>query len=385
MMNLKNSFLFLLITFLLYSCEEKQEQSISTVVIAATTKENVKVYGEYVGNIRAYKYVEIRARVEGYLQNMLFNEGKRVKSNDVLFQIDPSMYRARYEKAVAQLKRDSAALRKAFRDIERIRPLFEQNAASQLDLDNAAAAYDNAEANVAMSNAELLQFKMELDFTTIRSPLDGKISDSYVDMGTLVGPGNKSLLATVVQSDTVFVDFKMTALDYLRSKKRNIQIGELDSTKAWEPTVSITLPDNSVYPLKGVVDFADPIVDPKSGTFGVRAKIANPNEVLLPGQFTKVKFLLDLIEDAIVIPRKALIIEKGGSFVYVMRSDTIAEKRFVQSGIEYENSIVIERGLAEDDLIIIDGQHKIHSGDKIKPVEATVESTEISSTKSTMK
>ncbi|MBK3519643.1 efflux RND transporter periplasmic adaptor subunit [Carboxylicivirga marina] len=152
-------------------------------------------------------------------------------------------------------------------------------------------------------------------------------------------------MATVVQSDTVLVDFKMTALDYLRSKERNVAIGQTDSTRSWQPTVKVTLADNSEYPLEGVVDFADPQVEPKTGTFGVRAELANPNQVLLPGQFTKVSFLLDVIEDAIVVPRKSLIIEKGGSFIYVMRRDSIAEKRFVETGPEIDNSIVIERGL----------------------------------------
>ncbi|MBQ0718472.1 MAG: efflux RND transporter periplasmic adaptor subunit, partial [Sulfitobacter litoralis] len=143
----------------------------------------------------------------------------------------------------------------------------------------------------------------------------------------------------------------------------------------------VTLADGSEYPLEGVVDFADPQVDPKSGTFGVRAEIANPDQILLPGQFTSVKFLLDLIVNATVVPRKALIIEKGGSFVYVMRTDSIAEKRFVQPGVEFENSVIIERGLSVGENVIIEGQHKIHPGDKVKPVEATEAVTEISSTK----
>ncbi|WP_430818009.1 efflux RND transporter periplasmic adaptor subunit [Carboxylicivirga marina] len=134
-------------------------------------------------------------------------------------------------------------------------------------------------------------------------------------------------------------------MDYLRSKERNVAIGQTDSTRSWQPTVKVTLADNSEYPLEGVVDFADPQVEPKTGTFGVRAELANPNQVLLPGQFTKVSFLLDVIEDAIVVPRKSLIIEKGGSFIYVMRRDSIAEKRFVETGPEIDNSIVIERGL----------------------------------------
>lgn len=139
---------------------------------------------------------------------------------------------------------------KAERDLKRIRPLFEQNAASQLDLDNAEAAYESAEATVAMSEADLAQAELELGYTIVRSPLSGHISERNVDLGTLVGPGGKSLLATIVKSDTVLVDFSMTALDYLKSKERNINLGQQDSTRSWQPNITITLADNTVYPFK---------------------------------------------------------------------------------------------------------------------------------------
>ncbi|MBS2213305.1 efflux RND transporter periplasmic adaptor subunit [Carboxylicivirga mesophila] len=360
--------LFLFTIFSILACKKEKEPDHPAVVVASVEREDVKLFGEYVGRIRAYRYVEVRARVEGYLNQMMFEEGKRVEQGEVLFLIDPSQYKARMDKAEAQLKRDIASFNKAKRDLERLRPLYEQNAASRLDLDNAIAAYESAEANVAMSKADLAQYKLEYDFTTVRSPLHGYISERYVDIGALVGPGNNSLLATVVQSDTVLVDFKMTALDYLRSRERNVNIGQTDSTRSWQPTVRVTLADNSEYPLEGVVDFADPQVDPKTGTFGVRAELANPNQVLLPGQFTKVNFLLDVLEGAVVVPRKSLIIEKGGSFVYVMRRDSVAEKRFVETGPEIDNNVVIERGLGYNEKIIIEGQQKINPGIKVNPV-----------------
>jgi len=373
MMNRKVLF-FLLLASAFVACKKEKEPDYAAVVVSPVIKDDVKLYGEYVGRIRAYKYVEVRARVEGYLEKMMFEEGRQVELGEVLFQIDQIQYKARLDKANAQLKRDIASYNKAKRDVERLRPLYAENAASQLDLDNAQAAYESAEANVAMSKADLAQFQLELDFTKVRSPLRGIISERYVDIGALVGPGNSSLLATVVQSDTVLVDFKMTALDYLRSRKRNVSIGERDSTRSWQPTVNVTLADNTEYPIEGIVDFADPQVDPKTGTFGVRAELANPNQVLLPGQFTKVKFLLDVIEDAAVVPRKALVIEKGGSFVYVMRRDSVAEKRFVETGAEIENNVVIERGLGFTETIIVEGQQKLNPGIKVKPVSPTNES-----------
>ena len=129
--------------------------------------------------------------------------------------------------------------------MERLRPLYEQKAASQLDLDNAVAAYESAKANVAMSKADLAQAELELSYTTVRSPIDGYISERYADIGTLVGPGGKSQLATIVESDEVLVDFSLTALDYLRSQQRNVTLGEKDANRSWQPSVTITLADKS--------------------------------------------------------------------------------------------------------------------------------------------
>ena len=332
--------------------------------------EDVSVYGEYVGRIRAQQFVEIRARVEGYLERMLFTEGTYIKKGQTLFVIDPKLYRARVNKAKAQLNKAKAQALKAQRDLERIRPLYEQNAASQLDLDNAIASYESAAADVVVCEADLTQAEMTLGYTTVQSPVSGYISERNVDIGTLVGPSGKSLLATVVKSDTVRVDFSMTALDYLRSKARNVNLGQKDTTRKWNPYITVTLADGSQYPYRGLVDFADPQVDPQTGTFSVRAEMANPDHILLPGQFTKVKLLLDVREDAVVVPTKALVIEKGGAYIYVVRPDSVVEKRFVETGPEIpDNKMVVERGLSPEERIVVEGYHKLQHGMKVEPVE----------------
>ena len=331
--------------------------------------EDVSVYGEYVGRIRAQQFVEIRARVEGYLERMLFTEGTYIKKGQTLFVIDPKLYRARVNKAKAQLNKAKAQALKAQRDLERIRPLYEQNAASQLDLDNAIASYESAVADVVVCEADLTQAEMTLGYTTVQSPVSGYISERNVDIGTLVGPSGKSLLATVVKSDTVRVDFSMTALDYLRSKARNVNLGQKDTTRKWNPYITVTLADGSQYPYRGLVDFADPQVDPQTGTFSVRAEMANPDHILLPGQFTKVKLLLDVREDAVVVPTKALVIEKGGAYIYVVRPDSVVEKRFVETGPEIpDNKMVVERGLSPEERIVVEGYHKLQHGMKVEPV-----------------
>ena len=361
----------LLAIYIILTWPKKVVPEAPVVIVEPAHTENVEIYGDYVGRIRAQQFVEVRARVEGFLESMEFAEGTYVTKNQVLFVIDPRQYRAKADKARAQLKKDSATTRKAERDLERIRPLYEQNAASQLDLDNAIAAYETAVASVGMSQADLDQAEQELGYTLVRSPISGHISERYVDLGTLVGTAGKSLLATAVKSNTVLVDFSMTALDYLKSKERNVTLGQKDSTRSWQPTVTITLPDNSVYPYKGLVDFAEPQVDPKTGTFSVRAEMPNPDRVLLPGQFTKVRLLLDVRENATVIPQKALIIEKGGAYAFVMRRDSTVERRFIELGPEFGNNVVIERGLVSGEMVVSEGYHKLTPGIKVRVAEAT--------------
>ena len=355
-----------IVGYVILTWPEKKEPEIPVVTVEKVGSEDVEIYGDYVGLIRAQQFVEVRARVEGFLERMAFAEGTYVKKNQVLFVIDQRQYKAKVDKARAQLRKDSALVLKTKRDLERIKPLFEQNAASRLDLDNATAAYETAVASMGMSRADLVQAEQELSYTYVRSPISGYISERLVDLGTLVGTGGKSLLATVVKSDTVLIDFSMTALDYLKSKERNIILGQRDSSRSWQPSVTITLPDNSIYPHKGLVDFAEPQVSPKTGTFSVRAEMPNPDHVLLPGQFTKVHALLDVLENATVVPQKALIIEKGGAYVFVMRRDSTVERRFIELGPEFGNKVVVERGLAPSETIISEGYHKLTPGMKVR-------------------
>lgn len=351
----------------LFSCKEDKVQH-PVVLVEPVTVDNVSIYANYPGVIRATQNVEVHARVEGYLEKMAFSEGKLVKQGEPLFYINNAQYKARLEKAKAQLKKNRAQELKSERDLKRIEPLFRQNAASQLDLDNAKAAYDIAKADVAMSKADSAQAQLEYDYTIVRSPITGYISERYADVGTLVGKANTSLLARVVKRDTVSVDFKLTALDYLRSQRRDVHIGDVDTTRWWQPTVTVTLADNTVYSEVGTVDFASPQVDPKTGTFGVRADLPNPNQVLLPGQLTRVKLMLDVMEDAVVVPRKALIIEKGGASIYVVNPDSTVEKRLIEMGPEQNNMVVVaNKVLNPNELIVVEGYQKLTPKQKVIP------------------
>ena len=356
--------------------EDVPVQDVPTVEVQKVTVSDVNIYGEFVGRIRAQQFVEVHARVEGFLESMQFAEGSYIRKGQTLFIIDPTRYKAIVEKAKAMLSKAEAAEEKARRDLERIRPLYEQNAASRLDLDNAEAAYETSKAEVGVRQAELTEAELTLSYTTVTSPISGYISERNADVGTLVGPGGKSLLATMVNSDTVRVDFSMTALDYLNSRNRDVNIGSGSNSHKWKQYVTVTLADGTQYPYQGVVDFADPTVDPKTGTFSVRAEMPNPDKALLPGEFTRVKLLMDVRENAVSVPTKALEIEKGGAYVYVVRPNNVVERRFIETGPEFDQSTVIERGLAADEMIIVEGYNKVKNGMKVNPVFADYNSTQ---------
>ena len=215
------------------------------------------------------------------------------------------------DKAKAQLNKDRALAQKAERDLKRIRPLYAQNAASQLDLDNATAAYerdgqraDERSRPDAGGHGAGLYHRTVAHHGVISAPATPTSEPSW-------GRAASRCWRPSSRDDTVRVDFSMTGMDYLRSKERNVNLGQKDSTRRWNPYITVTLPDNSRYPLRGLVDFADPQVDPETGTFSVRAEMPNPDHILLPGQFTKVKLLLDVRENAVVVPSKAIVIEKA--------------------------------------------------------------------------
>lgn len=367
------AFFALLAVVIIFLALRKDEpvQDVPTVEVERVSVGNVNIYGEYVGRIRAQQFVEVHARVEGFLESMLFAEGSYIRKGQTLFIIDPTRYRAMVEKARATVEKAEAAQEKARRDLERIRPLYEQNAESKLNLDNAEAAYQTAIAEVNLRRAELTEAELTLSYTSVTSPISGYISERNADIGALVGPGSNSLLATVVNSDTVRVDFSMTALDYLNSKNRDVNIGANDEDRDWVQYVTVTLADGSVYPYKGIVDFADPTVDPKTGTFQVRAEMPNPDKALLPGEFTRVKLLMDVRHNAIFVPTKALEIEKGGAYVYVVRPDNVVERRYVEIGPEFDNNTVIERGLGADENIIVEGYNKVKNGMRVNPILVT--------------
>jgi membrane fusion protein (multidrug efflux system) len=364
----------LLIVVFLAACRREEPKVVEPieVVVAPVEQRTVPVYGRYIATMLPSLDVEVRARVSGFLEAMLFNEGSVVKEGDVLYRIDDRPYQANLERVRAQLQRSEAALAKAQRDVARLRPLYEQDAASQLDLDNSIAAQEQAEADVAESQANLVDAELKLEYTEVRAPISGLIGASNVDIGALVGSEGESLLCTVKQIDPMFVQFHMSDLDYLnarRSKQTYLERRKVDTSgRSVEGFVRITLPDKTDYNYLGDISFTDPQVNPNTGTFSVRAVVPNPDRVLLPGQYTRVRLRLDTIPNALVIDEKAIQIEQGGSFAMVAMPDNMVERRFLVLGARMNGSVVVTSGIEQGEQIIVEGIHKVEHDDLIIPL-----------------
>ncbi|WP_076537226.1 efflux RND transporter periplasmic adaptor subunit [Shewanella sp. UCD-KL21] len=344
------------------------------VVVEQVSTATVPLYGNYVGVTQASLDVEVRARVDGFVENKSFIEGSAVKEGAILYQIDNRPYVAVVNRLSANVASQQSALEKAQRDVERLKPLYEQDAASQLDFDNALSVQSQAKSSVAASKAELEEAKLELSYTEIKSPISGLVSRSEVDIGALVGSSGQSLLTRVKQVDPIYVTFNMSALDYLNARRRMTSYKEQQTAesegKAVEGFVTITLPDNSKYGYLGDVGFTDPSVNPETGTFQVRAELPNPDKELLPGQYTNVRIKLSEANDAIVIPQKATQVDQGGVYVMVVLPDNKVERRFIVIKHQGEMGVVVQSGLKAGELVIVEGMHRVRHGQLAEPLTA---------------
>ncbi len=346
-----------------------EEYSLPEVEVMEVRSDSVIVYGEYDGLIRAHRFVEINARVDGYLQEIAYVEGSHIDKGQTLFLIDQGTYKADVMRAEANLKKAVAEADKARRDLERIRPLYEKNAASQLDLDNAEVAYEAAKAEVKGCQADLNTAEITLGYTTVRAPISGYISGKTPDIGTFVGPSGKSLLATIEKTDSVKVEFEISAPEYFKGKSRVIKILNNDTTKMWRSYVTLSLSDGSVYPHAGTVDFASPSVDPEKGTFDVSALVPNPDHNLLPGERARIRVYLDMGMPTIAIPTGAVSMKCDSAFVTVLDAENHLQKRYVETGMEFGPKVIINSGLKPGDVIAAVMQDSIPAGTKVLPVD----------------
>jgi len=357
----------LLITPFLIGChsDKKEVQAPVDVTAMKVEPETVPVTIEYVGQTQSSHMVEIRARVEGYLDKIAYKEGSLVNEGDLLFQIDPRPFQAKLEQAKGELAAAKANLTRARREYARIEPLYKQNAVSQRDRDNAEAALLEAEASVQSAKGKVMDAEVNLSYTTITSPVTG-LSDRALQLeGALVSPGPESLLTTVSVPDPMWIYFSVSENDMLKYRDE-IAKGLLKFPPKDDFEVQLVLADGSIFPEKGHVTFTAPLFSRETGTFLVRAVLANPQGLLRPGQFVRVQVIGATRPNAIVIPQQAVVQTAKGHAVFVVK-DGKAELRNVEVG-EWQSSDgwFITSGLKSGEDIVVNGTNKLREGALVK-------------------
>lgn len=342
-------------------------QSVEVTAVTVSPSDAPVVF-EFVGQTESSRQVEIRARVDGFLDKREYVEGATVQAGQVLFQMDRKPFEARLAGAQGALSEQQARLRTAEANLRRIVPLVAQNAVAQKDQDDAQGQRDSAAAAVDSARAEVMQAKLDLGYTTIATPLTGLSSYARVQEGAYVNAQN-SLLTYVSQVDPMWVDFSVTENEML-SFRRDVEAGRIRSPAKEELEVEVGLADGSVFPEKGRITFADATYNPQTGTFLIRATLPNPEGALKPGQFVRVKLLGAIRPKAVAIPQKAVLQGAQGHFVWVVDGADKAGIRNVEVGPWQGADWFILGGLSVGDRVAVDGIARLTAGAPVKIVEA---------------
>lgn len=332
------------------------------VVVAPATVRDIAGSREFIGRTQAFREVDLRARVQGFLLARHFEEGQEVETGQLLYVIDPSEYRARVSAAQADLRQAEATRRAARNELERARTLVERQTLPEAELDQRQAEADRSEAAVQAAQAALETAALNLSYTDIHAPSSGRIGQSAYDVGNLIGP-ESGVLASIVALDPIYVTFPVGERDYLEYQRGD------------QPQVTprLRLADGTTYEHDGQIDFVDPRVDPGTGTIQVRARFANPDRLLLPGLYVNVTLILATPEPRVVVPQVAVQESQAGRFVLIVDGDNRVASRPVTVGARVGPDWVIESGLEAGEMVIVEGVQKVRPGAEVTPQSAAGE------------
>jgi membrane fusion protein (multidrug efflux system) len=310
---------------------------------------------EFVGRTEAYSQVDLRARVTGFLAERPFKEGSDVSAGDVLFRIDTAEFDAAVAAARAGLEKAQAAFTEAEQTLQRSRTLADRGTISEANLDEAVAAMERTRADVAAAKAEVDRAQLNLDYTTIATPIDGRIGKSSVDPGNLIGP-DSGILATVVTLDPIRVAFSVTERTFIKVQE------ERNSGSDRRAVPRIRLANGEMYEPEGTIQFADNRVDPSTGTVSVYVDFPNAEHLLLPGQFVTVILSSSEASEQILVPQAAVQLNQAGPFVLVVDSESKVEVRPITMGDRTGTEVVVLDGLSAGETIIVEGIQKVRPG-----------------------
>jgi RND family efflux transporter MFP subunit len=337
------------------------------VTVAQPLQKNVRRYYDLTGNTEAVEMVDVRARVEGFLEKVHFKDGVNVKEGDVLFTIEQEVFIADVEQAEAVLESTIAESHRAKADLDRVKLAVKTNAVSLQEVDLKQADYDIAVAAVAKAEALLKQAKLQLSYTTITSPVTGRISRRYVDKGNLVGSGEKTLLTRVVRFDPIYVysNISETLLSQMLKKAGKTS----QERRKAKLKFNIGLATEEGFPHEGLIDFIDNRLDETTGTVQIRGVVPNENGLLYPGMFVRMRAPSLDETAALLVHEKAVGTDLGGKFILIVGQDNIVERRYVKLGQLYEDRRVIEKGLKATDRYIYKGIQRARPGMPVTPKE----------------
>lgn len=326
-------------------------------VMEITTTE-VPLTTTLIGQLDSPQNVDVRTRVESFVEETHFTEGVEVKKGDLLFVLDKKPFEERLAAANGALAETKAALRKYEVDVERLLPLLEKNAIPKQDLDNALAAVEVGKANVATAQAKVESAQLDLSYCEVTAPIAGLIGAKQVSIGDLVGKGEPTLLATMSTLDPIWFYCNVSEVEYLQSKEKS----KLTGRNVEEVPLTLILPNGKEHSDQGKFVFIDRAVDTKTGTLRVRAEFPNHEKLLRPGMFARVRADLGKRPDTITVPERAIIELQGKTFVWLIDADGKATQQAVRTGEQVGPQIIIYEGLKAGDRIIVEGVHKVREG-----------------------
>lgn len=374
--------IFLLLCF---ACSQKENQQKQPqppeITVVVTTAQEVPIYQEFVGQTHGLKDIAIRARVEGFLEGIHFIEGSRIKKGTLLYTLESQQFEADVAAKMSRVAEARTMLAKAESDLNRIRPLAEEKAVSQSDLDAAEAQYEASIESVKASEANLKASKIQLGYTKIYSPISGIIGKTKAKVGDFVGRSpNPVILNTVSSIDTILVEFFITETQYLQEARKFSSEIEAAARNARKENLELILADGSLYEHKGKPEFVDRNVDPTTGAILVQASFPNPRRLLRPGQFAKVKALVKVVKGGILIPQRCVMELQGLYSVYVVGEDNKIQTREVKVGPKIKQFWLITEGVKPGEQVVYEGLQKVKDGLVVKPTVKEIQSTDQEST-----